>query len=75
MLEADEAVITKKTSAIAIMYKEKCLVDKSKTDAVKMYLTYQIEQSRNQGRPQEVLQLEQDLCLLFIFNQSVRVYF
>ena len=57
-------MITKKTSAIAILYKEKCLVDKSKTDAVTMYLKYQIKQSQIENRLEEVFQLKKDLCLV-----------
>ena len=49
-LEDDEKNISRKTSAIALLYKKKCLVDKSKSDAVKVYLTYHIELAKNESK-------------------------
>ena len=65
-LKRDEDLIGKKTSALAILYKKNCLVDKSKCDAVKIYLTYQIELAIVENRTQGVKELEEEsneICL------------
>ena len=62
-LKRDEELIGKKTSALAILYKKSCLVDKSKSDAVKIYLTYQIEQAMTEDRNKDVKELEQELSI------------
>ena len=60
-LKRDENSIGKKTSALAVLYKKSCLVDKSKSDAVKIYLTYQIQQAKTENRAKDVQELEQEL--------------
>ena len=57
----DQAVIGKKTSALAIIYKNKCLVDKSKSDAVQIYLTYQIDKAKTEGRDNDAKELIKEL--------------
>ena len=61
ILEKDEKCIGKKTSALAILYKRKCLVDKSQSDAVKIYLQYQIKKAETDGRDDYAEQLNQEL--------------
>ena len=63
-LETDESLIGKKTSALAILYKQKCLVDKSKSDAVKTYLNYQIKKAETDSRHTDAEQLKQELKVL-----------
>ena len=60
-LENDEIRIGRKTSALAILYQKRCLVDKSKSDAVKIYLKYQIELARTEGRDKNAKELEKEL--------------
>ena len=64
-LENDEYRIRKNTSALAILYQKRCLVDKSKSDAVKIYLNYQIELARTDGRDKDAKDLEKE-CVLRI---------
>ena len=59
-LEKEEELIGKKTSALAILYKNKCLVDKSKSDAVKIYLDYQIKKAETAGKHKEANELKQE---------------
>ena len=63
-LKRDENSIGKKTSALAILYKKSCLVDKSKSDAAKIYLTYKIIQAKEENRTNDVKELEQEWSML-----------
>ena len=60
-LEKDGGLISKKTSALAILYKKQCLVDKSKSDAVKIYLNYEIELAKAEHRKDHAELLEKEL--------------
>ena len=63
-LKKDEQLIGKKTTALAIIYKNRCLVDKSKSDAVKIYLTYQIKRAETEQRHQDLALLKQELIYI-----------
>ena len=63
-LKRDEELIGKKTSTLAILYKKICLFDKSKSDAVKIYLTNQIEQARIGDKAKDVKELEKELSIV-----------
>ena len=65
-LKRDEDLIGKKTSALAILYKKSCLVDRSKSDAVKIYLTYQIDLAYVENRTYDVKELKQELNESFL---------
>ena len=69
-LQRDEERIGRKTSALAILYKKRCLVDKSKSDAVKIYLTYQIELAKTEDRQKDVQELEKESVRLINPNTN-----
>ena len=73
MLQEDEKNITQKTSAIALLYKDKCLVDKFKSDAVKNYLTYRIKLANNEFRSDEVVELKKEIHIS-IFLQLIHFF-
>ena len=54
-------LVGEKTSVLAKLYKQNCLVDKSKSDAVQIYLTYQIRKAKIEYRTNDVKELEQEL--------------
>ena len=60
-LQKDEELIGQKTSMLAILYKTTCLVDRSKSDAVQLYLNYEIELAKIENRTQKAQNLEQEL--------------
>ena len=71
MLKEDVKNITQKTGVIALLYKDECLVDKFKSDAVKIYLTYHIELANNEFRSEEVHELKKEIHIS-IFFQLIR---
>ena len=46
------------------VFKKICFVDKSKSDAVKIYLTNQIEQARIGDKAKDVKELEKELSIV-----------
>ena len=60
-LTRDEELIGENTSQLAILYKRKCLVDKSKSDAVTIYLNYQISKAKADGRTDDYATLNKEL--------------
>ena len=58
-IKKDEELIGKVITVLALSYKNKCLIDKSKFDAVKIYLSYQIDQMRAENRT-EAIELEKE---------------
>ena len=60
-LKKDEELISKKTSLLAILYQRKCLVDRSKSDAVQIYLSYQIDQATVENRKTDAEELKKEL--------------
>ena len=58
-LMKDEELMEKIISAMVKFYKTSCLVDKSKHDAVRLYLIQSIALGRIENRKQEVDELEQ----------------
>ena len=54
-------LIGEKTSALAILYQKNCLIDKSKSDAVKIYLTYEIDLAKIEYRTNDVKQFEKEM--------------
>lgn len=60
-LKNDEQLISKKTSLLAILYQRKCLVDRSKSDAVEIYLSYQIDQATVEHRKTDAEELQKEL--------------
>ena len=60
-LMKDEKLVGQKTSMLAILYKRTCLVDRSKSDAVELYLNYEIELAKMENRTQKAQTLEQEL--------------
>ena len=72
-LEADQKLIARTVSALAILYKRTCLVDKSKFDAVKNYLLYKIDQARIENRNDEVKELAQEMFIFLSFRHCIGV--
>ena len=54
-------LICEKTTALAKFYRQNCLVDKSKSDAVQILLNYQIQKAKYEYRTNDVKNLEQEL--------------
>ena len=59
--EKDEELVGKKTTALAFLYKKRCLVDVSKSDAVKIYLNYQIKRAKAEAKFDLAFDLEKEL--------------
>ena len=68
-------MISEKTTALAVIYKNRCLVDKTKSSAVKIYLTYEIEKAKIEERNEDLALLEQEVVFNNLNVEFVHEYF
>ena len=65
-LQDDEKDLRRKTTALFILYKKRCLIDKWRSDAIKRCLIYEIERAKIEGRTHYVNKLEKESVIQLI---------